>query len=408
MDALQSAFRPADAVPDHDVYHCLPNGRIIFGTNCSFIPRSLFWLNGEDPIPIPRLDGFWGLHEYSMVPHPFDAEYPYMSWIPLSGYASFKFPARIRSLTVWDSPSVQPTQFCRHPSWPDRGYLNREIYQVIRDDVFELVEIVRGIVHSYEDHERKRDSFSRNSTLPNPFPDRSGTRFPLLAMQRACAASVALGLQDLLYRDVLEYLAGLKRAVAELHGFIMWHNEVEARENSSIRRVHIHRIRGAIVSRYEDFEVLSRLGIPAWIVISFESLPPLLPSQSVDLADPPSRLDLWAAPGSSSSSVDIHRGKFVHNKSLVFYPPVVDPSVSFERAARGYARRIDQFRNDPRTMRALADMVVAIGELNIKYSSHTLLYLINRRHYTSCSVEDFTGCSFAFDGSNCAHFKHVR
>lgn len=360
MDINSLTKRSASAVPEYDVYHQLPDGNIVFGINCSYIPRSLHWSNGEDTTPMPRLDGLWGLHEYSMLPYPYDAEYPYLAWIPTSGYASFKFPARIPTLIVRDSPS-SPLQFCRHPSWPDRGYLNRELYQVIREEVFELVELVRGLIHEYEDHERKRVSFSRNSTLPNPFPDRSSTLFPLLAMQRACAASVALGLVDLLYRDVLEYLAGLKRAIAELHGFILWHYEAEARENSSIQRVHLHRIRGAIVSNDTDYDTLNRLGIPTWMVVSFDSLPSLLQSRCVVLANPPTILDCWSAPGSTSSSVDVHRGRFVHNKSLDFYPPLVEPLIPFERAARGYAPRLDRFRNDSRTVRALANMVDAIG-----------------------------------------------
>lgn len=349
-------------VPNYDVYHLLPGGKLVLGLNCSFIPRSLHWCSDVDCTPIPRLDGFWGLLEYSRLPFPYDADYPYLAWIPLSGFGSFDFAARVSTLNVQDAPSISPAQFCRHPSWPDRGYLNRDLYTLVRQDVFQLIECVRNIIKEYDVQDRKRRAFSKYSSASNPFPDRSNTKFPLLAMQRACAASVALGLSDLLYRDVLEYLAGLKRAISELQGFILWHREVEARESSSIHRLLAYRSRGVIVHSISDYCTMARLGIPVWILVKSTSSFSLLSNKEVNLTDPPCSMGFWSAPGSTSSSADFYRGEFVHNKHLDYYPPVVDSSASFERAARGYARRNDVFRKDKRTMRDILAMVNELGK----------------------------------------------
>lgn len=346
--------------PEYDIYHHLPGDLFVLGANCSFVPRSLHWGLENDRIPIPRLDGFWGLFEYSQNPFPYDPDYPYLAWIPLSGFGSFDFPTRVSTLHVQDAPSISPAQFCRHPSWPDRGYLNRDLYTLIRQDVYQLVEVVRGIIKGYDAYNRKRLAFSKLSSASNPFRDRSSTKFPLIAMQRACAASVALGLSDLLYRDVLEYLAGLKRAIAELQGFILWHHEQEARESSSIRRVITHRSRGVIVDTLSDYQTMERLGLPVWIVLEFTNPLALFPSKEVPLTDPPSNMGFWSAPGSTSSSADFYRGIFVHNKHLDYYPPVVDKSVSFERSARGYGPRLDVFKKDVRAIRDILSMVNAI------------------------------------------------
>lgn len=219
------------------------------------------------------------------------------------------------------------------------------------------------MIEDYDHHNRKRLAYSKYSSALNPFVDRSTTRFPLIAMQRASAAAVILGLSDLLYRDVLEYLAGLKRAVAELHGFILWHREAEARESKSICRVFVYRMRGAIVHSVDQYELLSRLGIPAWLVATFQGDSGLLNSKAVVLADPPVWLDYWSAPGSTSSSSDLYRGQLVHNKNLDYYPPHVDSSVSFEHAARGYAPRINVFLDDKRTVKHVLDMVEVLGVL---------------------------------------------
>lgn len=361
------------AVPLHSVWHMLDEGKLVIGQNCDHVPRSLHWSNGEDPLPLPRTDGFWGFHEYSVCPQPFDSEFPYLSWIPLSGFSSFSFAARIPTIRVSSSLTDLPTTFCRHPSSPDRGFVDRGLLQVIRDDTFALVEMVKVKIEEYEEHERKRMSYHANATLPtvvprdfaplpNPYPDRSSTRFPLFAMQRACAASIALGFEGLLFRDVLEYLAGLKRAIAELHGFLLWHAEKEAVESTTIHRVHAHRSRGAIATNMDDYLTLSRLGLPVWLRITLKPPTSLSVVPHARLIAPPIALSHWSEQlGSRSSSVDIHRGKFVHNKGLEFYPPVVDGSTSFERAARGYAPRLDVFRRDPRTLRALADMIKSLG-----------------------------------------------
>jgi hypothetical protein len=61
-----------------DVYHFRNPSLVTIAINVGYIWPEI--LSAEKPCA--KLDGWWGPHEYALLPQPFDLSSPYMAWIP--------------------------------------------------------------------------------------------------------------------------------------------------------------------------------------------------------------------------------------------------------------------------------------------------------------------------------------
>ncbi|KAF8549213.1 hypothetical protein OG21DRAFT_623982 [Imleria badia] len=300
----------------------LADGTTILANNTPYIPCPV----SDNEPPFPRADGSWGPHEISLLPQTYDPEYPYLSHILVDGHDSFHLP---RSVTCH---RFKESDFYRYPSLPRRGYIKETVVSMWKDEIY-----------SYRPHIlRLYDELQ--SANPGPY------KAPTIAVGRAEDTLFIITHNSMSYRDAVEYARGLQRFVAEIQAFLIWGNKIlghSLKDNEPARQC----FRGAYVTSSTDFKYLSSCGVPVFYLTGLRSSG-LPSSRYVHITELTSLCELrtWTDINATRHNRDVIKGKLLHSKPLMFYPPHVDHSnpLAFERAARGYGPREDKKRFDQR------------------------------------------------------------
>ncbi|KAJ7125539.1 hypothetical protein C8R43DRAFT_1030446, partial [Mycena crocata] len=252
-----------------------------------------------------------------------------MAWIPLS-YDGLTIPHRI-STFLFNFDSTSP-HFTPDRAWPSRGTVSANILAEFQSDVNAIYASTTAAFERVRSHTAM-----------------TALRLPLRAVERTYASLLALRVNFLTRRDVLEYVACLKRSVAELQGFLLWAKDLEAWiDPHAARERQDYKMRGVVCEDLAIYTTLCRLGIPAWCFVSNF---PSVPRHS-------GRIVTRGFPGWSSSRL--------HNKALFFYPPLVPDVREFELVARGYGVRIDKMHRDKGYRKDLDEMEATYEEINRK------------------------------------------
>lgn len=330
-----------------DVWHQYSSTQAIIASGATYIPQS--FQPGPNDTLIPRIDGTWGPHDYSQQPQIWDAQSPYMAWIPLSSHPDQKLnPTSIMEVRM------QKKYFIPHSRATGLGGLDKTIKQHFDDDVASI-----------------RLALLTAETRAARYISNPPIILPSVTLQRADEVLLYLTLQDIYYRDCLEAVATLRRAFAELQGFILWSHDVGV--SGRIQRR--YQLRGTLVPDIRTYKTLTRLGVPAWLKLDLTScrLPPnqlhVALSPPEDLCevrkwqDLPIILDRTEMPLQPSRNGEL---QLVHSKALWYYPPYVQDGTQFERVARGIPGymhlRIDKEIRDRRVDQEIRRLARMDGE----------------------------------------------
>ena len=333
-------------------YHQTSPGRAIVAINSV----TIFAPTRPSERPLPRSDGWWGPHEYAILPQPLDESSPYLAWIPsTAAYLDPLFqrqtgldPAltclsyeRYPLLPVTDIPSTRVSvprssghNITELPAKPDitRPSKSRphqlfrtssDFRNIVREKVTELTACVAPIISTVEAD-----------------VGRLSIRIPEQAVFRLEQASLWSRLHNSEAGHRL-VLAGLKRAALELHGFILWHHD-QSKSNNSNATPQSHSFakgystRGLYVNTIPDYDRFSRFGIAVFMVIDLDQVEFPSDAQHVDLSPIPVERNRLFPDGYSGG----------HHCYLYFYPPIIEDSVHFELAARGYHSRSDVYSSN--------------------------------------------------------------
>ena len=309
-----------------DVWHVYGDNHAVIGGRTDYIPEEV----ASSELPIPRMDGRWGPHEICLIPQIWDPQSPYMALCPIGTHPDMSFPPKTIMEFVMSKDS-----FVEHQSFTGLGGLNKSLWNEFNEEVNKL----RFRVQDIQFHMSKDANFRR-------------IQFPTEAVSHASQIMIYLRLSDIVYRDCLEAVAALQRTCAELQGFIIW-----SREAYRVRSSRSYSVRGAKVDNMQDYMHLFNLDIPVWMSVDLTHCRLPLAERHISITPLRSICDdrLWhdlpVLQNTESNMQRDERGilRLAHTKALFYYPPYVRETESFERAARGYAPRLDSLFWDKRT-----------------------------------------------------------
>ncbi|KAJ7464016.1 hypothetical protein FB451DRAFT_1403394 [Mycena latifolia] len=228
---------------DYDAWIQTETGSLVLGSNTKQIPDLPRWKEEGLESPQPCIDGRWGLAEYSLIPQPYDETFPYLAWMPTQKYQRLSLPTYINSFRIIEDPTEPDTVFVRQSGWRHRGYLRTEIRERLQSDVVHYIDLVSHIIPD----------------VARLFP---AVRPPVIALVRAHNSAFSLRFPHLTYRDLLEYLAGLQRSVAELQAYTMWYDRAQFGDIQPSTRTFELGLRGSVALSLADYNRLRRLGVP--------------------------------------------------------------------------------------------------------------------------------------------------
>ncbi|KAF7345497.1 hypothetical protein MVEN_01568200 [Mycena venus] len=337
------------ATPSFDAWARTTKSTIVLAGNTKEVPDIPQWNSTLVETPRPCIDGRWGLFEYSIVPQLFDPAFPYLAWMPTQKFTRLALPTKINSFRVVEDPSSPNSVFVRHPGWMHRGHLSTRIREELQKDVVYYIDLVSKII-----------GLEANPSTRVGTPE---TRPPVIALVRAHNSAFCTRLPHLTYRDLLEYIAGLQRAAAELQAYSLWHDRMQYSDLASTTRSFELGLRGSIARTPEEYRLLLRLGAPVWLEIPLSSTNGLDAAKETKLATMRVERRTWEEMPVSPFLRNSRNGILVHNKPLEYYPPVVSDTTSsrYEAAARGYLPREDVLNQDLRALEDVMHMVESIG-----------------------------------------------
>ena len=319
----------------------------------------------------PRADGWWGPHEYVIVPQKFDRNSPYMAWIPSqNSYNDCRFSQHtgldptLALISFTDYPLIsaaEPTTSLPQlqliagaglppkPQYVDSQKVDHSLVNtsddmraVIKERVSALTAEVRQVIEDIKDN----DSY-RSIRMPTQ---------ALFHLQQAYYWNILPGTVTRIGHTLV--LAGLKRAVFKLHGFLLWirdHNHpIETQLSQPFRRKP-YTTRGVFVDNAKDYHAVGQYGVAVYMEVDTDHIS--LPSAAREI---------------SASTIPIHRQPLLpigysggHHVYIIFYPPTVAQASLFELAARGYVSRLDQYEPNREVERIVNVMVRDARELAI-------------------------------------------
>ncbi|KAJ7460237.1 hypothetical protein FB451DRAFT_1500592 [Mycena latifolia] len=258
--------------------------------------------------------------------------------LPTQKYQRLSLPTYINSFRIIEDPTEPDTVFVRQSGWRHRGYLRTEIRERLQSDVVHYIDLVSHIIPD----------------VSRLFP---AVRPPVIALVRAHNSAFSLRFPHLTYRDLLEYLAGLQRSVAELQAYAMWYDRAQFGDIQPSTRTFELGLRGSVALSLADYNRLRRLGVPVWLEVASSDL--VTPDRRKEVKRSPLHIETrtWDEMPVERALFASHRGKLVHNKPLEYYPPSVAAIYNYELAARGYAPRQDSFCRDLRSWQDVSKMV---------------------------------------------------
>lgn len=346
-----------------DAWARTKNSTVVVASNTKEVPDLPHW-NSEIVWPTkPCIDGRWGMAEYSLIPQYYDVKFPYLAWLPTQKFHRLGLPTQINSFRIEEDPSEPNSVFVRHSGWTHRGHLNTDIREELQRDVVHYIEAVNGII------------LEGNSTAP---PE---VQPPVISLVRAHNSAFSMRFPHLTYRDLLEYLAGLQRSVAELQAYSLWYDRIQYGDIPASHRSFELGLRGSVARTHAEYISLRRLGVPVWLeLVSTEGMT-LDTVKQVQLTTLRIETRTWdEMPVSRFLSDTTRKGKLVHNKPLEYYPPVVDDISTYESAARGYSARKDIFCRDMRAAHDVLSMMKTCSLISLFCAPSRFSYL-TRQHF---------------------------
>lgn len=304
----------------YDVWTPLGDGNCVLGCNTDHIPP----LIPTNEPALPRIDGTWGPHDYTIMPQRYDPEAPYLAWCPLRPDPAQPF---------LDNP-IMAFRFARndyvqHPRQPRLGGLQKSILATFHQEVSRLADMYLQATQVAAIH------------WPSVKP-------PTLALARMRETLVYLNLPDIYFRDCQEAIETLRRNTREVQAFILWARTPPARPYFVVP----FPVRGSVAIDKDSYNYLCHRKVPAWYVPGrpgpFDGSRPVPISRKEDMCTVLTRRDIKTQDSTMVDWEEPSPGIFqlVHTKELWYYPPVVGHRQSFEAAARGYGPRNDELRVD--------------------------------------------------------------
>jgi len=308
-----------------DVWHQVTDVQTIVAGRTTFIPDPLY----PTVAPFPRVDGTWGPHDICLLPQLWDATSPYMAWCPLCVHSAMGFhKVGIMEFTM----SREAFKSNSHISY--LGGLDKVIWNKFKEEAQYLSARVKDIQFHITNDPLYRD-----------------IQLPAEALLRQERILTYLTLSDICYRDCLEGVATLRRTISELQAFLLW-----SQDRHKVNYERPFRLRGAIVTNTSDYMHLFNLDIPVWMSVDLSTH--RLPLQRRHIATTKisqiCEVRCWhelPILERMENNVEYKSGAgivLLHSKELFYYPPNVDDKALFERAARGYAPRLDTLNRDKR------------------------------------------------------------
>ncbi|KAJ6624021.1 hypothetical protein B0H10DRAFT_1943513 [Mycena sp. CBHHK59/15] len=372
---LHSCYSSMLNPPPYDAWSHTPNGTIVLASNTKVVPNLPFWNDALQESPMPRIDGRWGMSEYLSVPQPYDASSPYLAWLPTHNFRRIGMPTDINSFDITEDPKTPNTIFVRHPGWKHWGHLNTELREKLQQDVIFYIDQVDTIIVK----------LSKDS--PAFWSNYSHVQLPVIALVYAHNSAFCMRFPHLTYRDLLEYLAGLQRAVSELQAFIMWYDRIQYADIPSNSCGFELGLRGSIANTCEEYNLLRRLGVPVWLQLATSDLLVPDPQKETTCLSLHVETRLWSGMPVSISLKDIHKGKLVHNKPLEYYPPCVKEPRQYESAARGYSVRFDIFNRDLKSADDVLEMVRSTNPTGVNHNvSSSLAHRVRETGSTAAEL----------------------
>jgi hypothetical protein len=329
------------------VYHRILPNRVIIAANADTI-WSRKYSNDQ---PLARSDGWWGPHEYSILPHALDRSSPYLAWIPsLNAYSNSSFrewtsldptlvnlsfedyPLNPVTDTMPPPPSLPQSTPPSIPGLPPkpvaiertRSTLHNlycvpdSMRDILKKHVYELISRVRPVMDSVV-----ADSHCVFIRLPTQAVFRLEQAYFWLRFQNSEAGHQLA-------------LCGLKRAVLELHAFLLWRTD-EPTSPAQQRNWDLfkkpYRTRGTYVDCPMDYNLIGRFGVAVYYEVDLMEVTLPERAKEVDLTPIPIERHPLFPPGYKGGN----------HTYLYFYPPVVKDSHQLELASRGYSSRTDSY-----------------------------------------------------------------
>ncbi|KAF7335892.1 hypothetical protein MSAN_02326200 [Mycena sanguinolenta] len=337
-----------------DAWATTPNSTIVLAGNTKQVPDIPRWNSNLDiGLPRPCIDGRWGLSEYSIVPQPFDPKFPYLAWMPTHNFARLGLRTKINQFRVIEDTGSPNSVFVRNSGWMHRGHLRTEIREELQQDVVHYIDLVNDIIR------READPSSRVGS--------EETRPPVIALVRAHNSAFCTRFAYLTFRDLLEYIAGLQRSVAELQAYSMWHDRMHYGDLPSSNRSFELGLRGSIAHTPEEYNDLKRLGVPVWLEIPSADGYGLDAGKETKVIQLQIETRTWNQMQVSPFLRDLNNGCLAHNKPLEYYPPMVADVNKYEAAARGYWPREDKLRRD---LRCATDVMSMLKNIPLSGENH--------------------------------------
>jgi hypothetical protein len=324
-----------------ECYHRKSPDHIIVGANTD----KIFATALPSDRPLPRSDGWWGPHEYAVVPQFLDKSSPYLAWIPsLEEYAHPEFqrttgldPTLLR-LNFYDNPVLPVVGDPLSPS-------NDVVGRLASHNIPGLPTKPQACQLSKPRlHQLFRTSSSMRTVIKTKVNELMTQVSTVFSSVRADGAFDAIRIpEQALFRLEQAYLwnrlhnseaghrlvlAGLKRAAMELHAFLLWRDHVQGRFHKSYGR------RGVYVNSLTEFDHLRTSGVPVYLHVQAVAIVNLPRIRHVILTPIPIHSNLLFPEGYVGG----------HHSDIYFYPPLVHDSQYFELTARGYHSRSDEYR----------------------------------------------------------------
>jgi hypothetical protein len=177
----------------------------------------------------------------------------------------------------------------------------------------------------------------------------------------------------------LEAVAALQHHTSELQGFVLWYEDYHRG-----RVTKTCRLWGAIAENVEEYRLLVEHDIPVWMRLDLSRF--LRPRSVCHIQLTPLSkvcdMRCWhQLPHAERTQINIDdHGWLVHGKDILFYPPHVNDPHMFERAAHGYAPRLDKFNPDKRVTRELARLsrVPCMFVCFVAYFSVKCIFIVDK------------------------------
>lgn len=306
----------------YDVWTPLGDGNCVLGCNTDHIPPII-------PInepALPRIDGTWGPHDYTIMPQRFDPEAPYLAWCPRRPHPAQPFK---------DNPimafRLAREDYVQHHQQPRLGGLRKSILATFQQEVLRLTEMYVNAAQIAATH------------WPSVIP-------PSMALERMRQSLIYLNLPDIYFRDCQEAVETLRRNTREVQGFVLWARTPPSGPYPAIP----FQVRGSVAIDEQSYEYLSLHKVPGWYVTGsagpLGQTPPIPITRKEDMCTLQTMREVDTKDSTMVDWDEPSPGIFqlLHTKELWYYPPVVGNRDAFEAAARGYGPRNDELREDKR------------------------------------------------------------